>query len=516
MKKEKTEKSSRKKGRVAGIVLTLVATLLSASFVWLENYFADLTMDKMVFQMKVPMDGTGSGIILNYLLYAVPPCLIMGCLLFLLFRGKKKRTEDGEEKNEGKKGWTGYVLEGLRKHLLGASCIFLLVTVCFGLYRYDIPGYLYDQTHPSNLYETSYVDPKDTQLSFPEKKRNLIYIFLESFENTYASKEYGGYEEENLLPELTALQREEDSVYFSQPGGYGMIEMANCSWTMASMVAQTSGVPLSIPLANNGYDMYTTFLPGLTTLGEILEEQGYRQEFLLGSEAAFAGTNHYFEQHGGYQMLDYEYAIEQGWIPEDYYEWWGFEDEKLFQFAKEELGRLAAEEEPFNLTMATMDTHCVDGYKCELCQDQYDDQYHNVIACADHQIAQFVEWAKEQPWYENTTIILCGDHLTMDAQYSDSVDEEFTRSLFQVIVNPAVKAEKTQDRLFCALDMFPTTLAALGVEIPGEHLGLGVNLFSGEATLCEEMGAENLGEKIKQTSKYYNKNFLFAQSKKEG
>ena len=33
--------------------------------------------------------------------------------------------------------------------------------------------------------------------------------------------------------------------------------------------------------------------------------------------------------HGGYEVKDYITALDEGWIPEDYYEWWGFEDEKL-------------------------------------------------------------------------------------------------------------------------------------------------------------------------------------------
>lgn len=554
---KKQQKKLTKRRRVVGSILTLLATLLCASYVWLESYFSDLTMEKMVFQMKVPMEGTGMGIIFNYLLYAVPPCLIMGGLLFLLLRerksagknqgkkGKKtkeisekeaegketdekevevketetkeieqKKTEEEESGKSEKPKFRVCLYEWIRGHIVILSSVFLIGTIIFGLFRYDIPTYLYNQTHPSRLYETSYVDPDKTEITFPQKKRNLIYIFLESFENTFASKEYGGFQEENLLPNLTKLQREEDSVHFSQPDGAGMIEMASCSWTMASMVAQTSGVPLSIPLTNNGYDMYTTFLPGITTLGEILQKQGYHQKFLIGSEAAFAGTDHYYEQHGEYEIIDYDYALEQGWLPEDYYEWWGFEDEKLFEFAKKELEQLASEDEPFNLTMATMDTHCVEGYVCEKCGDAYDEQYYNVIACADSQLYQFVEWVKEQPWYENTTIILCGDHLTMDARYADSVDKDFNRSIFQVIVNPAVEPKKTEDRLYSALDMFPTTLAALGAEIEGEYLGLGVNLFSDQPTLCEKMGTEELAAQIKQTSRYYNNKFLFAKPKK--
>lgn len=90
-----------------------------------------------------------------------------------------------------------------------------------GIWRFDIPSYLYAQTHASKLYETYYVDPNTVELTFPEKKRNLVYIFLESFEQTFASREYGGFQEENLLPNLTTLQREKGSTYFSEPEGYG-------------------------------------------------------------------------------------------------------------------------------------------------------------------------------------------------------------------------------------------------------------------------------------------------------
>ena len=44
----------------------------------------------------------------------------------------------------------------------------------------------------------------------------------------------------------------------------------------------------------------------------------------------------YFTQHGQYEIYDYYTAIEKGKIPEDYYVWWGFEDSKLYEYAKEE------------------------------------------------------------------------------------------------------------------------------------------------------------------------------------
>lgn len=60
---------------------------------------------------------------------------------------------------------------------------------------------------------------------------------------------------------------------------------------------------------------------------------------------------------------------------------------------------------------------------------------------------------------------------------------------------------------------FRRRMAALGVEIPGNRLGLGANLFSDEPTLCESMGTEELADQIKQTNNYYNKHFLYGKNK---
>ena len=58
-----------------------------------------------------------------------------------------------------------------------------------------------------------------------------------------------------------------------------------------------------------------------------------------------------------------------------------------FEFAKEQLRDLSIQEEPFNLTMLTVDTHFEDGYVCEKCEDTHgDDQYANVMACSSKQI----------------------------------------------------------------------------------------------------------------------------------
>ena len=58
------------------------------------------------------------------------------------------------------------------------------------------------------------------------------------------------------------------------------------------------------------------------------------------------------------------------------------------------------------------------------------------------------------------------------------------------------------------MDLYPTTLGALGVNIKGNKLGLGTNLFSDEKTLLEKYGVQYVNEELKKVSRYYNNTIL--------
>ena len=198
-------------------------------------------------------------------------------------------------------------------------------------------------------------------------------------------------------------------------------------------------------------------------------------------------------------------------IPEDYRVWWGYEDQKLFGFAKERLLELASQDTPFNLTMLTVDTHFEDGYPCEICPDSFENnQYANVMACSSYQVKEFVEWVQQQEFYENTTIVLVGDHPTMDTDFCADIDSDYVRKVYTSYINAAIEVEVNEERNYTTFDDFPTTLAALGVEIEGNRLGLGTNLFSGIQTLTERFGVEyeknELGRKSKLMEQLANIN----------
>ena len=121
----------------------------------------------------------------------------------------------------------------------------------------------------------------------------MIYIYLESMETTFADKKSGGAFDENVIPELTQLSMENEnfSGHTDLNGGYSL---TGTTWTMGAMFGQTSGLPLLISVDKNSMNTQESFFPGITTLGDILEDAGYRQELVIGSEAVFGGRELYF------------------------------------------------------------------------------------------------------------------------------------------------------------------------------------------------------------------------------
>ena len=102
----------------------------------------------------------------------------------------------------------------------------------------------------------------------------------------------------------------------------------------------------------------------------------------------------------------------------------------------------------------------------------------------------------------NTTIVITGDHPTMDSDFCEDVPEDYVRKMYTVYINPAAEtADPSLRREYTTFDDFPTTLAGLGVEIEGNRLGLGTNLFSDEMTLTELYGTDRMAQELQKKSK---------------
>lgn len=527
--------------RVIRFILYFVTTFMmiaGLSAKWVTDEWGDLSLDEVLFTMTQPLKGTDSGIIWSYIAYCVigPVAILLALIaiyhIFLLPKqppkarkvkedGKKEKTvapaeitaekadklrKDYEKKNTK-------VRKLLRRYLLP---VVMIAAVVFGTIqvrriwdKLGIGQRLSSLGEKSTYIEDNYVDPTTVNLTFPEKKRNLIYIFLESMEMTYSDKDSGGIFDDNYIPELTKLARTEGSYDFAGDQQATTLDGGNAlkysTWTMAGMWAATSGLPLKIPIEINGVgtnfmNTQDSFFPNLTCIGDILQKEGYTMNMMFGSDATFGGRRLCFSEHGNFDFYDWKRFTTDGTLPADYKVWWGFEDVKLFDYAKKRLTELGESGEPFDFTMLTVDTHYPEGYKDTGYEDLYPEQYANVIHLNDKQVAEFVKWIQQQPWYENTTVVLSGDHPTMNKTFCAGAAYDYRRKVYTCYLNPAVEPVRNDYREFATIDNFPTTLAALGVKIEGDRLGMGTNLFSDLDTLVERDGLDYVNTELMKSS----------------
>ena len=307
--------------RTVGMVLTLLAgNLLFFLTIWMANKYDKVTLDQFIYAAKSSAAGANRSL-MNSAKVRVGVFGVGAAVLELLLY---RRCVEAVRR----------VKAGRFARFVVRRAVALVVAVLIfaaGLFtvKLNLVQFVGAAATESEFIEDHYVDPTLAKLTFPDEKRNLIYIFLESMENTFAEPEAGGPIYDDFIPELSALAREH--VNFSNDDGLGgALSFSGTTWTAAAMVTQTSGINVQVPLDAEYFGGENGYMPGVVSLGEILEDAGYRQTLLVGSDAQFGGRDAYFTEHGNYNIVDMNTLKDRRWLPEDYRVWWGFEDAKLF------------------------------------------------------------------------------------------------------------------------------------------------------------------------------------------
>ncbi|WP_010250321.1 LTA synthase family protein [Acetivibrio cellulolyticus] len=474
------------------LLILFVAGVLFFGTRYTQRYFGGVNLETILIQLSMPLGGTNPEIVKSAVVScAILPLLYSAAILVMynvfgyfigIFMGKTE----------------SYLLLAF----LAMSLILLFSSMLYFNTLLKATRFMSLRSKKTDIYEKYYQAPESVSVSFRNGKRNVIVIYLESMESTFASREEGGLMKENYISELVALAKSNTS--FSSVtgfGGYDQIDQAQ--FTIGALVASTAAIPINSTVNWKEMRDQGNIFPGVKTLGDMLNENGYKQEFLCGSDASFSDRDLWFLRHGNYQIWDYYAAVKNGYIPEGYHVFWGHEDQYLYECAKGELTRLAAGKEPFNFTMLTVDTHHPNGYICDKCENKYKEEFSNVLACSSEQLNDFVSWIKMQPFYENTSIIITGDHLSMIGDYFKGINKS-DRRIYNCFINcPNISKAVTEKRVITSFDMFPTVLACAGATIEGERLGLGTNIFSNVPTLAEELGLDVLKTELSKHSEYY-------------
>ena len=270
--------------RIIHYLINIISFCLIFASFWAINTYGNFSGDELFFHLLVPLGGINTDSFSTLLTNVFLPGIIVGIIISFLinkFITKKK-----------------YII----------NIVILIISLCFVFFKLNLFTYISDQITSSTFIEDNYIETKNIEITFPEKKKNLIYIFLESMENTYTTTKNGGSQKQNLIPNLTKLSSKYTSFSNTTKQG-GALPINGTAWTAAAMVGQTSGIPLKINTSSNGIIDLNNFFPNTKTLGDILEENGYHNYLLLGSDSTYGCRKQYFMQHGNYEIYDLTTAI---------------------------------------------------------------------------------------------------------------------------------------------------------------------------------------------------------------
>ena len=209
MNRTKPERPAGKRaGLAAACVIFSVSSILWGVSIWLGMTF-NINFQEILYTMTSPLVGTDPGVVLKCLRACLPHiCLaalfiLTAAVIVMLqrritatltvqFRGKRRQTD----------------LFRLARRAMGVISILALFWAFRALYvNLKVGEYIALRRNPTTIYEDRYVDPAKAAVTAPEQKKNLIHIYLESMETSYASEDVGGRQpEHNYIPNLTALR----------------------------------------------------------------------------------------------------------------------------------------------------------------------------------------------------------------------------------------------------------------------------------------------------------------------
>lgn len=317
---------------------------------------------------------------------------------------------------------------------------------------------------------------------------NLLILYLESIERTYAAPRFGDAYE--ALSEIG-----QDGVVFD-----GVQQIDNTGWTMAGMIASQCGTPL-IPagvLHDSQLDTLPAIAPGIRCLGDLLSDQGYRLSFLGGASTDFAGKGRFYEGHGFDHVKGLEDLRARLEDP-TYVNEWGLFDDSLYDATFDEVKRLDSQGDgPWGVVNLSLTGHAPNGFPAQSCRRRQGDWNGEDILysvkCSATLARDFLDRLEAEGLLDNTLVVVLSDHLAMRVSVWDqltSLERDNTFILLGEHLTPGRISRNAS-----MLDVFPTLLDAMGL-LEGRQAGLGVSLLDEDkATLLERHGKEKINQRL--------------------
>lgn len=331
-----------------------------------------------------------------------------------------------------------------------------------------------DITDVLNYTKSHYAQPNPDLFGIAEGM-NVIYLHLESIQSFLI--DYKLHDEE-VTPFLNSLVRENNTVYFDN---------------FYHQTAQGKTADAEFILENSlyGLDKGSAF----TTKGQntyyaapaMMEKEGYATAVFHGNEGSFWNRNEIYKQFGYTHFFDAKYYD----IKEEDKAEYGLMDKPFYTQTTELMETLP---QPFTAKLIPVSNHFPYPLKEELATiephttgDKSVDRYFQTARYADEALEEFFTYLKESGLYENSVIVMYGDHYGISKNHNKAMEQvlgkevgAFENAQLQrvplFIRVPGMKGG-INHQVSGQIDVLPTVLHLLGIETKN-NVFFGTDLFS--------------------------------------
>ncbi|MGN8071930.1 LTA synthase family protein [Mucilaginibacter sp. SG564] len=306
-------------------------------------------------------------------------------------------------------------------------------------------------------YITTNLKPLKQYNSHPASKPNVVIIILESMAREY----WGSMNRDVNIPGFKSYTPFLDSLSNSS------LIFTNAYATGRQSIHAMSSVLAGIPSFQNAFTSSPYAKQKIQSVVSICDSMGYQTSFFHGAANGSMG----FQGFGSILGYQHYYGRTEYNNDKDFDGIWGIWDEHFFQF----MGRtLTQQKQPFMATLFTLSSH--DPYQLP---EKYKTRFKGgplaidkCVQYTDNSLRIFFNYAKTQPWFQNTIFVITADHTsqTYYPEYSKQVNRFAVPILFYS-ANSAYKLLGVRTDLASQMDIYPTVVDLIGYNKPFRSWG---------------------------------------------
>ncbi len=301
------------------------------------------------------------------------------------------------------------------------------------------------------------------------QKRNVVILYLESFNTNYTKK--GGSHFKDLTPNIDLFI--EESVLFSN-------YFNAVSPTHNSIFSSWCGI---FPELHDNYVRENPdYTKSLTCFSDILNSLGYTQKFFFGHGSWYAGITLFLKNHSYEQVTELSHIEREFPAMVKNKHIWGIQDTDLSRYVIRQVEQVE-NNQPFNIGAFYINTHppfftAPDCPKYVL--DNTSKLHLQSIHCVDHAVGMILQTLKKRGLMGNTVVVVVGDTPGHDHEKGQFLS--YNRTLLAVY-SPNLKPGINKTVSYSP-DLGPTILEAMGIPVP--------QIQSGHSILTSRLDFPNL------------------------